>query len=314
MNVTLDLAAHADAIVERGYTIIPWQVPPDQIAVLNAAADRALDRSSQALASGRKVRHTQFNPYVRSARCFYTWDAASRRLLGHATIQSLGKLVLGTPRLWEMSVLEALPMPEDADLGPFDWHRDFSAAPQDGMQQSYLWVFTCLTDVTADNGATWVVPGSHRDASLLPPGRNGEAGRAEAVQLTAKAGDIVVITPVMLHRVGANRTHSGRRLALVGLCRSDRPPLLNHWLIGGERVRNDLPEPVAAQLYTDDWTIDDDWNVLPDGWQVERAPALRRAARAVVRAGRFALTTPQRLRRRLGRLSMLRGAAGRPTP
>jgi ectoine hydroxylase-related dioxygenase (phytanoyl-CoA dioxygenase family) len=301
MNPTTDLAAHAAAVIECGYTIIPAQVSPDQIAALNAAADRALDKVTRVTASGVRVAHTQVNRYVRAARCFYTWDTASRRLLGHATVQALGKLVLGQPRLWEMTVLEALPKPDGADLGPFDWHRDFSAAPADGLQQSYLWVFTCLTDVTSDNGATWVVPGSHRDPSLRPPGQgDGQAG-GNAVQLTARAGDIVVINPVMLHRVGDNRTRSGRRLALVGFCRSDRPPLLNHWLIGGQRLRRELPASVSAQLYTKDWSLDTNWEVLPDDWTVESPPPLQRAMRGLARAGGIVLRAPGRVWHHLGR-------------
>ena len=245
--------------------------------------------------------HTQINAHVRSARCFYTWDASSLRLLGHPTVHALGKAVLKQPRLWEMTVLEALPMPKDAELGPFDWHRDFSAAPADGLQQAYLWVFTCLTDVTADNGATWVVPGSHRNPALWPPsaGEGARAAPAEAVQLIARAGDMVAINPAMLHRVGENRTAAGRRLALVGLCHGDRAPLLNHWSIAGAELRRSLPEPVQALLHTTDRTLDRTWDVLPDGWAIPPTVRIERGLRRVIRAGTAVLNDPRRVWRRL---------------
>lgn len=291
-----DIRAHAAAVIERGYTIIPAQVDGEQIAALGAAADRALDKVSRLMASGVQPAHTQINAHVRSARCFYTWDASCLRLLGHPTVHALGQAVLKQPRLWEMTVLEALPMPQDAELGPFGWHRDFSAVAEDGLQQAYLWVFTCLTDVTADNGATWVVPGSHRNPALRPPSAD---GGDEAVQLTARAGDIVAINPAMLHRVGENRTAAGRRLALVGLCHSDRRPLLNHWSIAGAELRRALPEPVQALLHTTDRTLDRTWDVLPDRWAVPPSVRIERGLRRVIRAGTAVLHDPRRAWRRL---------------
>jgi ectoine hydroxylase-related dioxygenase (phytanoyl-CoA dioxygenase family) len=296
MNDEPDIGAHAAAVIERGYTIIPAQVDGEQIAALGAAADRALDKVSRLMAAGVHPAHTQINAHVRSARCFYTWDASCRRLLGHPTVHALGQAVLKQPRLWEMTVLEALPMPEDAELGPFGWHRDFSAAAEDGLQQAYLWVFTCLTDVTADNGATWVVPGSHRNPALRPPSAD---GGDDALQLTARAGDIVAINPAILHRVGENRTATGRRLALVGLCRSDRPPLLDHWSIAGANLRRSLPEPIQALLHTTDSTLDRTWDALPDGWAVPPTVRIERGLRRVIRAGTAVLHDPKRVWRRL---------------
>lgn len=299
MNDQPDIGSHAAAVIERGYTIIPAQVDGEQIAALGAAADRALDKVSRLMAAGVQPAHTQINAHVRSARCFYTWDASSRRLLGHPTVHALGQAVLNQPRLWEMTVLEALPMPKDAELGPFDWHRDFSAMAADGLQQAYLWIFTCLTDVTAENGATWVVPGSHRNAELRPPDSSAESAPAVAVQLTARAGDIIAINPAMLHRVGENRTATGRRLALVGLCRSDRRPLLNHWSIAGADMRRGLPDPVRALLHTTDRTLDRTWDALPDGWAVPPTVRIERGLRRVIRAGTAVLNDPRRVWRRL---------------
>jgi ectoine hydroxylase-related dioxygenase (phytanoyl-CoA dioxygenase family) len=301
MSNTVDISVHAAAVIERGYTVIPSQVDPEQIMALNAAADRALDKVSRAMSEGVKPAHTQLNPHVRSARCFYTWDEASRRLLEHPTVHALGKAVLGHAKLWEMTVLEALPMPKHAELGPFDWHRDFSAASHDGLQQAYLWIFTCLTDVTPENGATWVLPGSHKNISLAPPSMAGsdQEHASDAVQLTARAGDIVAINPVMLHRVGENRTRAGRRLALVGLCRSDRCALLNHWAIAGTSLRDRMPDAVRALLRNNDCTLDESWDVLPDGWAVAKTPPVERALRRLVRKGATALSDPRRVLRRL---------------
>lgn len=255
------------SIAENGYTIIPRQIDAENIARLNAAADRAIKAVDSAMLSGVKPSHTEVNPYVQAVRCFYCWDRSCRELLEHDTIHALGQTMLGDARLWDMSVLEARPMPNNAELGAFDWHRDFPMSTDDNGQ-SYLWVFVCLTDTTTDNGATWVIPGSHRNASIPQPnhGAINDMTPPTAVQLTAHAGDIVAINPVMLHRVGENHTLGCRRLALIGLCREGRLPLLNHWAIAAHSVQKEASGRLRQLLYTNVSKLDQIWDVLPEGW------------------------------------------------
>jgi ectoine hydroxylase-related dioxygenase (phytanoyl-CoA dioxygenase family) len=265
----VDIESHARGIRARGYTIIPRQVRSELLDALNAAADRAIAAVDAAMAAGLKPAHTEISPYYRAARCFYSWDRSCRELLLHDTVNQLGDTILRDPRLWDMTVLEAKPLPVGADLGPFDWHRDFQI---DETGQSFLWVFTCLTDVTAENGATWVIPGSHRDKSIETPKHGAVSANrpSSAIQLTARRGDIIAINPAMLHAVGENRTQSGRRLALVGLCRDDRSPLLNHHAIAAPLL-HDEPSPRLAQLVRRHAAkLNNSWDVMPDGWPIAR--------------------------------------------
>jgi ectoine hydroxylase-related dioxygenase (phytanoyl-CoA dioxygenase family) len=263
----MNIEAHMKAIAEKGYTVIPGQIDAEMLARLNAAADRAIQAVDSAMLSGVKPTHTEINPYVHAVRCFYCWDRSCRELLEHDTVQALSQAVLGDARLWDMSILEARPMPGDAELGPFDWHRDFPMSIDD-EGQSYLWVFVCLTDTTADNGATWVIPASHRDASIPQPkpGAVSDTPPPTAVQLTACAGDIIAFNPVMLHKVGENRSLAYRRLALIGLCRAGRSPLLNHWAIAAYSVQREASDRLRRLLYTNVPKLDEVWDVLPDGW------------------------------------------------
>ena len=264
---TIDITFHAEEIATRGYTIIPEQVDRSHIDALNAAADRALEAVDRAMAAGVRPAHCQINPYVRSARCFYCWDRSCRDLLINETVHMLGQAVLDQPRLWDMTVLEATPLPRGAKLGPFDWHRDFSPSVDD-QGQSYLWVFACLTDVTSDNGATWVIPRSHRDKSIATPKHGAVSANRPptAVQLVARQGDVIAINPAMLHAVGENRTEAGRRLVLVGMCRADRSPLLNHSAIAAPVMRDEQSERMRQLLRPTDAMLDRTWDVLPDAW------------------------------------------------
>lgn len=276
--MSIDVTSHARALSERGYTIIPGQVSDSRTRALNLAADEALDAVSKAILRGVKPQHTLYNDYVRAARCFYAWDHSCRDLLEHPTIHSLGKAVLGKMRLYDMAVLEALPKPPAVELEDFDWHRDFVPSLKDPRAE-YLWIFTCLTDVTQHNGATWVLPGSQHEPSREASASITKEKPSDAVQLTANKGDMIAINPAMLHSVGENQTQSGRRLALVGLCRGDRPPLLNHWAMASPQWRSNMAAGARSLIRTSDLSVGEIWEVLPGDWQVSPSGSVRRVRR-----------------------------------
>jgi hypothetical protein len=287
----LSIQAFIESITERGYAVLPKQVEPQHLAELNTAADRAVAALDRAVSAGVKPAHTPLlSPYYRAVRCFYTWDRACRRMLEHETVAELGQALLGDARLWDMEVLEARPVPPAEGGGPLEWHRDFPVST-DTAGQGYLWLFVCLTDTNESNGATWVVPGSHRQDIQIT---------AEVVEqriaVNARAGDIVALNPVAIHSVGTNRTDSPRRLALIGLCRAGRSPVLNHWAIAGRDIQRAASDRLRGLLHSNDWSLDDTWDVLPEPRpqgtgtrvlrQVLRSPYVRKA-RALTQPGRL---------------------------
>jgi ectoine hydroxylase-related dioxygenase (phytanoyl-CoA dioxygenase family) len=89
-------------------------------------------------------------------------------------------------------------------------HRDLSAQ-RPGDTVSALAFFD---DFGPDNGATRLVPGSHRPApDALPFDVNDEA---RSVQLTGSAGDIFVFDADLLHAGTLNPTGAHRRSILIG--------------------------------------------------------------------------------------------------
>ena len=79
-----------------------------------------------------------------------------------------------------------------------------------------------LTDFTKENGATRVVPGSHRVGTL----DQSEAAHAESVEI--KRGDLLIWDSNLWHGGGANQTDTRR----VGL--------LSFWLAGWVRADDNL--------------------------------------------------------------------------
>jgi ectoine hydroxylase-related dioxygenase (phytanoyl-CoA dioxygenase family) len=108
-----------------------------------------------------------------------------------------------------------------------DWvqplHCDTGALP-DARGNTVCNVIWLLDDFTPENGATRVVPGSHRfgrlpEDALADP----SAPHPDEVLVTAKAGSVVVMNTHAWHGATANRTDRPRRALHSFYCRRDQP-------------------------------------------------------------------------------------------
>jgi len=100
-----------------------------------------------------------------------------------------------------------------------DWKE--SVEPGDYHVCNSIWL---LDDFTVDNGATRVVPGSHR--SRKRPGDSMEdptTDHPEQVQLVAPAGTVVVFNSHLWHGGIDNRSDRSRRAMHCYFCRRDQP-------------------------------------------------------------------------------------------
>lgn len=89
-------------------------------------------------------------------------------------------------------------------------HRDLSAMrPGDTVN-----ALAFFDDFGPENGATRLIPGSHRPAQSEPPLNINDESRS--VQLAGTAGDIFVFDADLLHAGSMNRTGARRRSILIG--------------------------------------------------------------------------------------------------
>ena len=117
----------------------------------------------------------------------------------------------------------------DAPLGQFP-----EPLPDFAFSTQNIWM---VDDFTADNGATRVVPGSHK--SLKKPSWKGGSIEGE-VTLTGPAGSVAIWLSSTWHRPGPNTTDHPRRAVMCDFIRS--------WIKGWSDLRPAVTEEMAGAL------------------------------------------------------------------
>jgi hypothetical protein len=87
------------------------------------------------------------------------------------------------------------------------FHRDLNYQHWTSSSPIALNALLCLDDFTAENGATWVVPGTHNFSEF--PSKN--FLDKYSCQVTAAAGTYLVLDGMLFHKAGSNRTSRERR-------------------------------------------------------------------------------------------------------
>lgn len=194
------IAAHAAAIREQGYTVLERAVDADTVASLREALLR-LERDlgfGYAKTRFEGLNTVRINNLLAHGEVFWqvplqpTVLAIAEALLDRELLlSSFCSLTLGPGQ-------EAQPMHEDTQQIPLP-------RPHPPLSINAIWA---LSDFTEENGATRVVPGSHRLDHAPEYGRH-----YDSLPVLVPTGSIVVFDSALWHAGGANRSNE-RRWAL----------------------------------------------------------------------------------------------------
>ena len=199
-EATLDTGTR-DHLDQYGYAVLPGVLSDEELAAIRARlAERLAVEGDQAgLEVHQEAGTNRLADLVNKGPMFRPCFTEPRVLacVGH---------VLGDFKLSSLNFREALP-----GQGLQALHADYGgSAPASGFQVcNSIWL---LDDFTADNGATRVVPGSHRAGrparEALP---DPAAAHPDEVQLIAPAGTVVVFNSHLWHGGTLNRSDRPRR-------------------------------------------------------------------------------------------------------
>lgn len=186
-------------LLDEGYVVLHDLLSPSSLAAVREQLDPYLQ--------GEYPGRNEFEG-LRSERVYGLLDKAPAiaELVGHERTLGLIDRVLEPNYLLSACLAIDLHPGETAQA----WHYDDAFVtipkPRPAYSASTIWA---IDDFTAENGATEVIPGSHRWADEPVQGDHDDA-----VTVEMSAGSVVVFLGTTVHRGGANRS-TGDRLAIT---------------------------------------------------------------------------------------------------
>jgi len=228
-DVAAGLAAEGCAIVER---VVPRSVLEQAERELRPYVDATSCGSDDF--AGRRTRRTG-GLIARSATC--------RELVMHPLVLETVGVVLGHVTSFQLHLTQviAIGAGEPAQTIHRDqWAFDFFPFPPDyDVQCNTIWA---LTDFTDGNGATRVVPGSHRFEDRI------EIAPEETVPAEMPAGSVLFYTGKLYHGGGANRSSATRTGINITYAVSWVRQEENQYLSVPAEVARTLPEPLLRLM------------------------------------------------------------------
>lgn len=183
--------AHPEQLQRDGQTVLRSAIPTQWLGDLRSSFDDGVQAAEQWLIPrGADWRHSllDLSPRVQSVCCLPELLSAVGELIGE--------------RFFLSQVEGREPL---AGGGHQGLHRDFSALrPGDTVL-----AIAFLDDYGPGNGATRIVPGSHRQVQL------DLNDASQAVQISGSAGDILVFDADLVHAGSLNVTGARRRSLLI---------------------------------------------------------------------------------------------------
>lgn len=200
---------------ELGYTLIPGLVEPGWLHELRARVEELFEQEGEN--AGHEFKQ---EPHARRLANLVDKGEVFERVVSHPLLLELVEHVLGPEfKLSSLNARSTNPFAPEAQ----PLHTDMGLLPdaRGACVCNSVWM---LDDFTADNGATRVVPGSHRYGRL--PRTDLEdllAPHPREILIAAPAGSVAVYNAHLWHGGTANRTNRHRRALHGFFVRRDQP-------------------------------------------------------------------------------------------
>lgn len=226
--------ANAAELDELGYTVIPALLSPDLIEVMK----EALVRIGNAEGTMAGHEYTLCDDGSFRIHNLLEKDTVFDVCLTHPVLLTAIRHVLGDDiRLSMLNMRSQLPGQKRQKLH-VDWY-DGAEPEGDFKVCNGIWA---LDDFTVENGATRVVPRSHRAESVPKEALEDRyADRADEVRIIASAGDLIVFNSHLWHSGMDNSSNAPRAGINAFFCRADQTPELDQstLLSAGTQARFD---------------------------------------------------------------------------
>jgi ectoine hydroxylase-related dioxygenase (phytanoyl-CoA dioxygenase family) len=249
-----------DRFWAEGCLVLAEAVTPAQLAALRGDLARWVEESRAQhgpwgeLSDGRPRfdvagDHSAERPLLRRVNNPCQVSEAYRQAMAESRMTDAVADLIGPNVAYHHSKINLKLPGADTEVG---WHQDFQFTPHSNDDLVTALLF--LDDVTEENGALMVVPGSHREGlkTLWRDGRfTGQVGAAEAVEAERRAvsaigpaGSVCLMHTALLHGSKANGSDRSRNLSITvyraadaaALSPSPVPSDMEGLIVRGERT------------------------------------------------------------------------------
>jgi len=228
-----NLAALQASLVNDGYCVIQDCLPVETLAALNQDIDQTFRETPFGIGDFYGYHTKRFGSLLKRSR--YCAD-----LVLEPVVLRLVENVLGSAcERIQLNVAQAISV-HPGEIAQFP-HRDDDMWPCAKYDQEFLVnVIWPLSYFGADNGATRIYPGSHRQVieNLTQRGR--------PVIAECGPGDAIVFLGSTIHAAGANVSDEERRAVVVGYSLGWLKPYENNWLAYPPQVARTFSPELAA--------------------------------------------------------------------
>jgi ectoine hydroxylase-related dioxygenase (phytanoyl-CoA dioxygenase family) len=187
-----------------GFAVLDGGYSSDEMTSFSDAFERAR-RAAQELHERRKGPTLEELGEHQTIRLPMFYERIFLDLATHSTVLELCRRVMG-----EFIVLNqqnGLINPPGATYSQGAYHRDLPHQHFVSSRPLAISALFCLDEFTSENGATLVVPGSHKQ-EMFP---SDEVIAAIQTELAVPAGSFIVLDSMVFHSGGVNRTTRERR-------------------------------------------------------------------------------------------------------
>lgn len=183
------------AIIDSGYTAPELQSISDEF---NRTRGHYLETYGESKLRSLNEIHTIRSPLTHGGEAFL------RLALNENLLSMLKKLISGK---FILNQQNGVINPPQETYNQGVWHRDLPYQHFVSTKPLAINALFCVDDFTFENGATFVLPASHKSEAF--PSEN--YVRRNAIQVEAKAGSFIVLDCMVFHAGGFNKTQSARR-------------------------------------------------------------------------------------------------------
>jgi len=238
---------------EEGYVILPHVLTAEQLGRQRAALQPWLDADQRGRNNFEGAQSNRIYGMLDKDPVFA--DLISHPLQLAFAERELGRSCL----LYACLAINLLP---GETVQP--WHFDDSHCdlprPRPPLSQSTFW---SISDTTEDNGATEIIPGSHKwgreeprganrpdDFQSRAPGgqQNDDGDHPDMIRATMPAGSLMIAKGTLWHRGGANRSDAPRLIVTPQFCKGWCRPLEQQLLAVSREKAAQLPKRVQELL------------------------------------------------------------------